>query len=66
MVEVGKRIEQKEQLYDPDVRYAGGPRPFTREQMVGSRGDPKGTAFRLTAAGKLVPVRRGRRTIQIV
>ena len=66
---IGKRHEQKEQLYDPDVRYAGAAaqaRPFTREQMVGSRGDPKGTAFRLTAAGKLVPVRRGKRRIQIL
>jgi len=63
---IGKRIQQKEQLYDPDVRYTGGPRPFSKEQMVGSRGDPRGTAFRLTAAGKLVPVRQGRRTIQIL
>ena len=64
---IGKRIEQKEKLYDPDVRYAGdAARPFTREQMVGSRGDPKTTGFRLTAAGKLVPVARRKRRIQIV
>ena len=64
---IGKRIQQKEQLYDPDERYTRPrARPLTREDMTGSRGDPKGTAFRLTAAGKLVPVRRGRRTIQIV
>jgi len=64
---IGKRREQKEQLYDPDERYTQPrTRPLTREQMVGSRGDPKSTAFRLTAAGKLVPVRKRKRRIRIV
>ena len=66
---VMKRHEQKEQLYDPyqvdrhTPRVAG---PYTREQMVGSRGDPQGTQFRLTPGGKLVPVQRSRGKIMIV
>ena len=66
---VMKRHEQAEKLYDQyqvdrfTPRAAG---PYTREQMVGSRGDPQGTQFKLTAAGKLVPVRRARRKIMIV
>ena len=66
---VMKRQEQKEQLYDPyqvdryTPRAAG---PYTREQMVGSRGDPQGTQFRLTPTGKLVPVRRTRGKIMLV
>ncbi len=59
---VMKRHEQVEQLYDPDERYRRQPAgPLTQEQararMVGSRGDPQGTQFRLTAAGNLIPVR---------
>ena len=64
-----KRQEQKEQLYDPyqvdrfTPRAAG---PYTREEMVGSRGDPQGTQFKLTAAGRLEPVRRRKGRIMIV
>ncbi len=68
---VMKRHEQVEQLYDPDERYRRQPAgPLTQEQararMVGSRGDPQGTQFRLTAAGKLIPVRRRKGKIMIV
>ena len=66
---VMKRHEQAEQLYDPYQVDRFTPRPagpYAREQMVGSRGDPQGTQFRLTAAGKLVPVRRSRGKIMIV
>ena len=64
-----KRHEQAEKLYDPYQVDRFTPRPagpYTREQMVGSRGDPQGTQFRLTAAGRLVPVRRSRGKIMIV
>ena len=58
---VYRRREQKEQLYDPDVRYAGAEaqaRPFTRAQMVGSRGDPRRSTFQLDAQGRLITVAR--------
>ena len=64
-----KRQEQKQQLYRPyqvDRFAAAQIGPYRDEQMVGSRGDPKGTQFRLTASGKLVPVRRKKGRIMIV
>ena len=64
-----KRHEQKQQLYRPyqvDRFAAAQVGPFREEEMVGSRGDPRGTEFRLTAAGKLVPVRRRKGKIMIV
>ena len=65
---VMKRREQTEQLYDPYQVDRHTPRigPYTREEMVGSRGDPQGTQFRLTAAGELIPVRRRKGKIMIV
>ncbi len=68
---IGKRHEQKEQLYDPDMRYTRQPvgaltEAQTRARMVGSRGDPQGTQFRLTKAGKLVAVKRRKRRIAVV
>ena len=65
---VMKRHEQAEQLYDPYQVDRHTPRigPYTREEMVGSRGDPQGTQFRLTAAGELIPVRRRKGKIMIV
>ena len=64
---IGKRHEQKEQLYDPyqvDRFLPAGQQ--TGYPRVGSRGDPDGTQFRLTKAGKLVAVKRRKRRIAVV
>ena len=65
---VYKRHEQKEQLYDPDERYRSQPAvPLTaaqtRARMVGSRGDPRRSTFKLDAQGRLVTVARRPRKI---
>ncbi len=70
---VMKRHEQAENLLfdDPWAEpIRPGQAPLTQAQararMVGSRGDPQGTQFRLTAAGNLIPVRRRKGKIMIV
>ena len=65
---IGKRHEQKEKLYIPyqHERHGGPTGLGPYKEMVGSRGDPEGTQFRLTKAGKLVAVKRRKRRIAVV
>lgn len=66
---IGKRHEQKEQLYDPyqvDRFLPANRRVPSRTAQVGSRGDQQGTRFRLTKAGELVPVKRRKGRIAVV
>ena len=67
---IGKRIEQKEQLYARGVTYQAYPGPLTEEQtkarMYGSRGDRRERMFRMDARGRLSQVARPGRRIMLV
>ena len=67
---IGKRIEQKEQLYHRGVTYQADPGPLTEEQtkarMYGSRGDRRERMFRMDARGRLSQVARPGRRIMLV
>ena len=67
---IGKRIEQKEQLYDRGVTYQAEPGPLTEEQtkarMYGSRGDRRERMFRMDARGRLSQVAQPARRIRLV
>ena len=68
---LGKRVEQKEQLYERGVDYQAAPAgPLTEEQtksrMYGSRGDRRERMFRMDARGRLSQVARPGRRIMLV
>ena len=68
---IGKRVEQKEQLYERGVDYQTAPTgPLTEEQtkarMYGSRGDRRERMFRMDASGRLSQVARPSRRIMLV
>ena len=67
---IGKRVEQKEQLYERGVTYQADPGPLTEEQtkarMYGSRGDRRERMFRMDAEGRLSQVARPSRRIMLV
>ena len=67
---IGKRVEQKEQLYERGVTYQADPGPLTEEQtkarMYGSRGDRRERMFRMDASGRLSQVARPGRRIMLV
>mgnify|MGYP003718205627 FL=1 len=67
---IGKRVEQKEQLYERGVTYQADPGPLTEEQtkarMYGSRGDRRERMFRMDASGRLSQVARPSRRIMLV